>query len=84
MYPTVGRTVHYYPPDDGDVMPAPLAAIIVRVDGIRHEIDDSHGCHEACAKVYLHVFHGQGERRMDNVPWSEEPKRGHWSWPPRV
>jgi hypothetical protein len=85
MYPTVGRIVHFYAPDDGDNMPAPWAAIIVSVDEKPGgHAQEGHVCREGCVKVSLHVFHGQGEKRVPNAPWSSLPKRGHWNWPPRV
>lgn len=76
--PSVGRIVHYHTPGHGSyqVSPPLRPAIITAVN------DDG--------TVALHVFFGDGERHEGihdagrlTVPYSEEPKAGHWSWPPR-
>lgn len=70
--PTVGRIVHYtnLGDKDGKYPPEQQAAIITRV-----RTDYS---------VALHIFYPTGQFDMDNVPYSEEYQRGHWSWPPKV
>ena len=34
--------------------------------------------------VDLHIFYRTGQFDMQRVPFSEEYKRGHWSWPYEV
>lgn len=71
MKPTVGRIVHYTNLGDSEnrYPPEQQAAIVTRVrDGDR---------------VALHIFYPTGQFDMDNVPFSEEYERGHWSWPKR-
>lgn len=66
--PTVGRIVHYKRP--GRVLPR--AAIVTYYSAEFSDVD-------------LHVFEILGEDfKAEGVPYSEEPKDGHWSWPPRV
>lgn len=65
--PTVGRIVHYH----NEVNPNPLAAIVTYV--FKNPADGMCG---------LHVF-GTEESDRNGVPFSETPKPGHWSWPPR-
>ena len=79
MQPTVGRIVHYTNlgsvNDDGEMIypPTQQAAIITGTDS------------EYRSKVSLTVFYeGGGMFPMSGVPFSEEYKRGHWSWPERV
>lgn len=68
--PTLGRIVHYtnLGDKDGRFPPEQQAAIVTRVR------EDN--------KVALHIFYPTGAFDMDNVPYSEEYKRGHWSWIP--
>jgi hypothetical protein len=74
MIPTVGRIVHYQsvggPPSGGEVLGAPRAAIITNI--------------ETEQIVGLCVFDPGGTRAVSSVPYSEEPQKGHWSWPPVV
>lgn len=66
--PTIGRIVHYY--GHGDP-PRPRAAIVTF-------IGPDNG-------VGLTVLgHYEGNIVLDNVPYSPEPKKYHWSWPLRV
>jgi hypothetical protein len=68
--PTVGRTVHFYH-EYSEKHPFPLAAMIT-------------GTYQGTFEVALTVFYpGDGTESFLQVPWSEEPKSGHWSWPPR-
>lgn len=78
MQPTVGRIVHYmnlgdkdgkYPPE---TQAALITKVVVPVPGDGHPV------------VSLAIFYPTGLFFRDNVPFSEEPARGHWSWPPRV
>jgi hypothetical protein len=72
MTPTVGRIVHYMNLGDADgkYPPETQAAIITKV----HDDD--------C--VCLCIFYPTGFFFMQAVERSDEPKRGHWNWPPRV
>jgi hypothetical protein len=71
--PSVGRIVHFYQQNTDE---NPIPALVIGV------YDDS-------GKVDLTVF---GRSRFAepttmpgiDVPYSEAPKKGHWSWPPRV
>ena len=75
MKPTIGRIVHYtnLGDADGKYPPTTQAAIITKID----DPADPDG------KVTLKVFYPTGIFDC-TVPFSAEPKRGHWSWPPRV
>lgn len=71
MKPSVGRIVHYqsYGTPGGEFLPEPRAAIIAEV------LED-----DVCQVV---VFNPTGIF-FNRVPFSEQPKPGHWNWPPRV
>lgn len=75
--PTVARTVHYTSRGsaDGRFPSVARAAIITEV---LQSIDP-----EAPA-VSLAVLNPTGLFFDREVPYSPEPKPGHWSWPPRV
>ncbi|MFJ1459732.1 hypothetical protein [Nocardia sp. N2S4-5] len=78
--PSIGRIVHYqtYGTPGGEFRPQPLAALIT---GVR----DDFGTDDAPeSRVSLVVFYDNGFSNKTNVRFSEEPKPGHWSWPPRV
>ena len=70
--PSVGRVVHYqsYGTPGGEYLPEPRAAIISEVQS-----EDLVG---------LVVLNPTGLFFNRDVPFSEEPKPGHWNWPPRV
>lgn len=71
--PSVGRIVHYqaYGTPGGEFKAEPRAAIITEV-------------HDAEAgQVSVCVFNPQGVF-FNRVSFSDGPKPGHWSWPPRV
>ncbi len=70
--PSIGRIVHYqaFGTPGGEHPSVPRAAIITEVgDG---------------GSVGLFVANPTGLFLNRDVPFSEEPKPGHWSWPPRV
>lgn len=71
--PSIGRIVHYhsYGTPGGEFKPEPRAAIIAAVVG------------EPGGVVDLVVFNPQG-LFFNRVLFSETPKPGHWSWPPRT
>lgn len=77
MKPTIGRIVHYqsYGTPNKEYLPLPRAAVITDV------------IESTCAGynlVSLCVLNPTGMFFNVNVPYSEEPKPGHWNWPPRV
>lgn len=71
--PSVGRIVHYqaYGSPGGEYPSVPRAAIITDVS-------------DYGAKVALAVLNPTGMFFNTDVPFSAEPKAGHWSWPPFV
>lgn len=71
--PTVGRIVHYqsYGTPGGEYASLPRAAVITEVD--------PNGEH-----VGLCILNPTGQFFTRGVRYSEEPKPGHWNWPPRV
>jgi hypothetical protein len=75
MKPSIGRIVHYqsYGTPGGEYLAEPRAAVITAlVDGHDH------------GYVGLAVFNPTGMFFHTEVPFSADPKPGHWSWPPRV
>jgi len=83
MKPTVGRIVHYtnLGDKDGRYPPEQQAAIITKV--VQHPAAVEGTKQENCCAVSLHIFYPTGQFDMQNVPYSEEYQRGHWSWPVR-
>lgn len=72
MKPTIGRIVHYHP--DGAPLsagPGPCAAIVTEVVG-----------YDTVDLTVLPA--GMQPFCAHSVPFSDEPKPGHWTWPPRV
>jgi hypothetical protein len=69
--PTIGRIVHYqrYGSPGGEFKAEPSPAVIT-------QIHDDGDCQ-------LFVMNPNGVY-FNKTPFSEEPKPGHWSWPPRV
>ena len=82
MKPSVGRIVHYFPRGEEFDPTHPSAAIITDVN--RHPQPDG-VLEEDTFLVSLRVFtkDGGGEYPL-NPNFSPVPRRGHWSWPPRV
>lgn len=93
--PTIGRTVHYtnLGDKDGKYPPEIQAAIIT---GVYHQAPGGDETGEPGAKanevtarpnslfVDLKVFYRTGLFDTVKVPYSPEPKRGHWNYPPRT
>lgn len=73
MKVSIGRTVHYqrYGSPGGEHKAEPSPAIVTQV------------LNEETQECQLTVFNPNGIY-MNPTPYSEEPKPGHWSWPPRV
>jgi hypothetical protein len=86
MKPTVGRIVHYtnLGDKDGRYPPEQQAAIITGVKLAEGTHVNSAPDAERAYEVDLQIFYRTGQFHMLNVPYSEEYKRGHWSWPPRA
>jgi hypothetical protein len=71
MEATIGRVVHWQPPGSRpDRGHAPRAALVTAVSRE--------------GEVSLAVFQPAGLAFVDRAPHSEQPRVGHWSWPPRV
>ncbi|MGW9020696.1 hypothetical protein ACWGOE_04330 [Leucobacter chromiiresistens] len=72
--PSVGRIVHYhsYGTPGGEYKPEPRAAIVTAVN----TYDDA-------STVSLAVMNPTGMFFNEHVAYSDAPKPGHWSWPPR-
>lgn len=73
--PSVGRIVHYY---DGLTAKEPPNAAIVCAINDNGTVD-----------LYVlppHIWKDEHDRAHyeENVPYSETPKIGCWTWPPRV
>jgi hypothetical protein len=71
--PTVGRIVHYqaYGTPGGEFKSEPRAAVVTQV-------------HDDGSTVGLAVLNPTGMFFNPTIPFSADPKPGHWSWPPRV
>lgn len=70
----IGRSVHYSTAKEVD-LPDTCAAVIISVEkGVKDE-PDTFG---------VHVFTAGWDGSILGVQFSEEPKAGHWSWPPRA
>jgi hypothetical protein len=79
--PSIGRAVHYrsYGTPGGEYLPEPRAAIITEVTSAQL----APGA-DPVEVVGLCVLSPSGFFFNQEVPFSEDPKPGHWSWPPRV
>ncbi len=73
MKPSIGRIVHYqkYGTPGGELKAEPNPAIITKI------------LNEETQECQLFVIYPNG-LYFNPTPFSEEPKPGHWSWPPRV
>jgi hypothetical protein len=83
MKATIGRTVHFVPPQDC-VGPKSLTlypAIITQVNPGAPVAGDYGGADES---VELVTFGPNSVYFQHGVPFSEELKSGHWSWPAKV
>lgn len=75
MEPTISRWVHFHPQTTdthkGKPRPGPVAALVVNV--------------LPSGNVDLQAFYRDGTIGFrQDVPHSETPAPGRWSWPPRV
>lgn len=88
MKPTVGRIVLYtnLGDKDGRYPPEQQAAIITKVTEADVEVP-THAFSDQIEwryEVSLTIFYPTGIFQMQNVPYSAEFERGHWTWPPTV
>jgi hypothetical protein len=79
--PSVGRIVHYqsYGTPNGEYKPLPRAAIITEVIIPQTNVEPA-----PIESVGLCIMNPTGLFFTQGVKFSEEPKPGHWSWPPKV
>lgn len=79
--PTIGRVVHYrsYGTPGGEYLPEPRAAIVTEVTSA--QLTPGADPEQV---VGLCILNPTGMFFNQRVPFSEEPKPGHWSWPPRA
>ncbi|MDQ0756083.1 hypothetical protein [Arthrobacter sp. B3I4] len=76
--PSIGRIVHFYPAQSlPDCANGPWAAIITAVHRRGSHVPDG----GISASVFLPSGTAAG---YPFLPFSETPKPGHWSWPPRT
>ena len=85
MKPTIGRIVHFHAwrggPPDGDPALDTYAGIIV---AIRSYLNAATGEMMPSTDVDLCTLGPNSVYHNHAVPFSETPKAGHWSWPPRT
>lgn len=76
--PTVGRIVHYqaYGTPGGEYKSEPRAAIVTQV------LTTPNGA--ITGEVGLAIMNPTGMFFNPSIPFSAEPKPGHWNWPPRA
>lgn len=80
--PTIGRTVHYTPPQEcvGPESLTKYPAIITQVN-----VEPAAGSTQdnEIQTVELVTFGPNSVYFQHKVPFSNEPKSGHWNWPAR-
>jgi len=84
--PSIGSIVHYhsYGTPNGEFKPEPRAAIITAVRTRETtSLTDAELTFEV-THVSLCVLNPTGMFFTQDLPFSEDPKPGHWSWPPRA
>jgi hypothetical protein len=80
--PTVGRIVHYqaYGTPAGEFPSKPRAAIVTEIV----ELEEDEAVPSGMPLVGLCVMNPSGLFFNRDVPFSETPMAGCWSWPPRT
>jgi hypothetical protein len=76
--PTVGRAVHYYPDDESVAEENPTHATITSTRGGV----SGHGVSLTLMPA-PGAFNGRQLVQCEDVPESDAPAVGHWTWPPR-
>lgn len=70
--PSIGRIVHYHRwTTGGDHKSEPYAAVITKI------------LNEEKKECQIFVMNPNGVY-FNEAPYADEPKPGHWNWPPRV
>lgn len=84
--PTIGRIVHYHSRGsaDGVFKPEPRAAVVTGISSDVEIRQDGYGRPFAVETISLAVLNPTGFFFNEKVPFSVEPRAGHWSWPPRT
>lgn len=84
MKPTVGRLVHYqaYGTPGGEYPSIERAAVITAVEPRNDVLGTDETPQEYFYKVSLCVLNPTGQFFNQDVPYSAEPKPGHWNWMP--
>lgn len=79
MKPTIGRIVHFAPPQDckGKTTPYFYAAIITRAQQSEGTTDEAN---ERNYSIDLATFGPNSLYSQHGIPFSEELRAGHWSW----
>lgn len=82
--PSVGRIVHYHPlvTPQYKTPPGPYAAIVTAVEPRVGEHAPLPEHKESIAATVL--LPSGTPMSYPLIPYSEHPKPGHWSWPPRA
>jgi len=75
MKPSVGRIVHYYTLG-GAFSGKPIAATITETA--------TENPYRSPMDVGIFGMHHEASIQLESVSYSEKPKPGCWSWPPRV
>lgn len=87
MKPTVGRIVHYqaYGSPNGEYKSEPRAAIVTQVlENTTTEGAENQQTEGWVPNVGLAILNPTGMFFNPSIPYSAEPKAGHWSWPPKA
>lgn len=79
--PSIGRVVHYQSYNENGE--CSYAAIITQINSEVKGVPGDHGS-DRQETVELVTFGPNSVYFQHKVPFSEQPKPSHWSWPPRV
>ena len=83
MKPSLGRIVHFAPPQEcvGPASPTTYPAIITQVNPGAPRAGDYGGSDET---VELATFGPNSLYFQHAIPFSETAMPGHWTWPPKI
>lgn len=87
MTPTVGRIVHFHTVSsnrEGVAVVVPQAALVTQVIWEQSVFEGQEDKPVFRGKLGMTIFTPLGIIFAPSVQYSEEPKPGHWSWPPKV